>query len=82
MLTQRGQDRGEAVGRGEGVGVVVAEDAAAAGEGVLVEVAGLSILAQPVQAEGEGERAGRQQDVGVVVAQNPAACSASSPALL
>ena len=36
VLAQRAQVDGEVVGRGEGVGVVVAQDPAAAGEGVLV----------------------------------------------
>ena len=40
VLAQRAQVGGEVVGRGEGVGVVVAEDPAAAGEGVLVELRG------------------------------------------
>ena len=53
MFPKRLQVDGEVAGRGEGVGVVVAEDPAAAGEGVLVEVAGLLVLAQLTQVGGE-----------------------------
>ena len=48
------QVAGEVVGRGEGVGVVVAQDPPAAGEGVLVEGAGLLVLAQRVQVARRG----------------------------
>ena len=51
--------------------MVVAQDPAAAGEGVLVEGAGLLVLAQRVQVD--GEVVGRGEGVGVVVAQDPAA---------
>jgi len=36
VVTERPQDAAEEVGRVEGIGVVVAEDAAAPGQGVLV----------------------------------------------
>ena len=49
VLTQPAQVAGEVAGRGEGVGVVVAEDPAAAGQGVLVERAGLLVLTQRPQ---------------------------------
>ena len=55
------------LGRAEGVGVVVAEDPAAAGEGVLVEGAGLLVLTQRAQVD--GEVVGRAEGVGVVVAE-------------
>ena len=48
--------------------MVVAEDPAAAGEGVLVEVAGLLVLAQRAQVG--GEVVGRGEGVGVVVAED------------
>ena len=51
--------------------MVLAEDPAAAGEGVLVEVAGLLVLAQRAQVV--GEVAGRGEGVGVVVAEDAAA---------
>ena len=51
--------------------MVVTEDPAHAGEGVLAELAGLLILPQLPQ--GDGEAVGRAQGVGVVVAQDPAA---------
>jgi len=55
--------------------VVVAQYPAAAGEDVLVEQAGLLVLAQHVQVH--GEIAGRDQGVGVVVAQYPAVAGES-----
>lgn len=58
----------EVVGRAEGVGVVVAQDPAAAGEGVLVEGTSLLVLAQPGQVD--TEVVGRAEGVGVVVAQD------------
>ena len=70
-LAQRAQVGGKVVGRGEGVGVVVTQHPAAAGQGVLVECAGLLILAQLAQIG--GEPAGRGEGVGVVVAQHAAA---------
>ncbi len=51
--------------------VVVAQDLAAAGQGVLVELAGLVVL--PQCKEIDGEVVGRFQGVGVVVAQSGAA---------
>ena len=60
--------RAEVGGCAEGVGVTVAEDLAAAGQGVPVEVMGLLVATQRVAGEvvgcGEGGR--------VVIAQNPA----------
>ena len=55
----------------QGVGVVLAEDPAAAGEGVLVELPGLLVVAQRPQ--DEAEVAGRAQGGGVVLAEDPAA---------
>ncbi len=52
----------------QGMRVVVAQDPARAGEGVLGELAGLLILPQLPQ--GGGELVGRAQGVGVVVAQD------------
>ena len=43
LLTQIREYSGEVVGCSQGVGVVVAEDPAAAGEGVLGELAGLLV---------------------------------------
>ena len=53
--------------------MVVAEDAAAAGEGVLGELAGL--LVSPQFPQGGGELGGCSQGIGVVVAENPAHAS-------
>lgn len=58
----------EVVGRAEGVGVVFAQDPAPAGQGFLVEGAGLLILTQRPQVR--GKVAGRFQGVGVVFAQD------------
>ena len=57
-------------GRGEGVGVVLAEDSAAAGEGVVLELPGLLIVTQRPQEQ--AEVAGRGEGVGVVVAEDSA----------
>src|SRR4051812_47066060 len=54
------------VGRDEAIGVVVAHYPATAGEGVLVECAGVLILAQLAQIG--GEPAGRGEGFGAVVA--------------
>ena len=51
--------------------MVVAQHAAEAGEGVVVELAGPLVLAQGSQ--GEAEEAGRAQCVGVVLAEDAAA---------
>jgi hypothetical protein len=56
------------VGRDEAIGVVVAHYPATAGEGVLVECAGVLILAQLAQIG--GEPAGRGEGFGAVVAQH------------
>jgi hypothetical protein len=66
VLTHMREDSGEVVGRAQDVGVVVAQDPALAGEGVLGELAGALVLAQFPQTDGEG--GGREQGVGVVVA--------------
>ena len=66
LLTQTRPDSVEAVGRAQGVGVVSSQDPAGAGEGVLGELAGLLILPQLPQ--GDGEKVGREQSVGMVVA--------------
>jgi hypothetical protein len=49
--------------------VVVTEHSAAAGEGILLELAGLFVVAQSAQVA--GKVVGRGQGVGVVVAQYP-----------
>ena len=51
--------------------MVLAQDPAAAGEGVLAEGAGLLVVAQRGQVA--GEVVGRGEGVGVVVAQDPPA---------
>ena len=51
--------------------MVVAEHPPAPGEGVLVQLAGLLVLAQREQVD--GEVAGRGEGVGVVVAEHPPA---------
>src|SRR3954467_1620050 len=65
-LAQFAQVGCEVVGRGEGVGMVVAEYPAAPGEGVLVEGAGLLILAELAQVGREPVRRG--EGIWVVVA--------------
>src|SRR5262249_5328627 len=70
-LGQRAQVGGEIGGGGQRVGVVLAQDAAAAVEGVLVQVAGGLELAQRAQVG--GQVAGGGQRVGVVLAQDAAA---------
>ena len=47
------QAEGEVVGGGQGVGVVLAQDAAAAGQGVFVQLPGRLALADPMQADGQ-----------------------------
>lgn len=61
----------EVVGGDQGVGVVVTEDPAHGGEGVLAELASLLIVPQLPQVE--AEVADRLQGVGVVVTQHEAA---------
>jgi hypothetical protein len=61
---------GEVVFRVEGVGVVLAQDAASAGQGVLVDGAGPLVVTNFVQVEGEA--AGRDEGVAVVLAQDAA----------
>jgi len=58
-------------GRAHGLGVVIAEDAAAAGQDVFVQLPGPLVLADRMQAH--GEVAGGGQGVGVVVAEDAAA---------
>ncbi|HSL08358.1 MAG TPA: hypothetical protein VK887_10340 [Pseudonocardiaceae bacterium] len=53
MLTQTRQNSGQVMGRVPGMGVVVAQHPAQAGEGVLAELAGLLILPPHPQAEDE-----------------------------
>ena len=57
-------------GRAHGVGVVIAEDASAAGQDVFVQLPGRLVLAQPGQRGDEVE--GGPQGVGVVLAQDAA----------
>jgi hypothetical protein len=52
-LAQLAQVGGEVVSRGEGVGVIVAQHAAEPGEGVVLELAGLLVLAQQSQGDAE-----------------------------
>ena len=51
--------------------MVLAQDSAAAGEGVVLELAGLLVLAQ--RSQGEAEEAGCAQCDGVVLAEDSAA---------
>src|SRR5215475_13009221 len=71
VQSQRAQVGGEVVGGVEGVGVVLAEGVAAAGEGVLVQVAGGGVLAEEAQVD--GEVVGGVEGVGVVLAEGVAA---------
>ena len=71
IVTQRPQDQAEEDGREQGDGVVLAEDSAAAGEGVVQELPGLLIVTQRPQ--DQAEEAGRGEGVGVVLAQDSAA---------
>ena len=66
----RAQEDGEG-GRGPGVGVVLAQDAAAAGQGIFGQLPGRLLLADPAQAH--DEVVGGGQGVGVVLAQDAAA---------
>jgi hypothetical protein len=55
VLTTQGTEIGDEVaGRGQGAGVVIAQYPAAAGEGVLLELASLFVVAQRMQVEGRG----------------------------
>ena len=58
-------------GRAHGVGVVIAEDASAAGQDVFVQLLGRLVLAQLGQLADEAEGGG--QGVGVILAQDAAA---------
>ena len=60
----------EEAGKIQCVGVVLAVDAAAAGEGIALKLSGLSVVAQRPQ--GEAEEAGRAQCEDVVLAQDSA----------
>jgi hypothetical protein len=57
--------------RHQGLGVLIAEDATAAGDDVVVQLPGRMMLTQPGQRADELERGG--QGVGVILAQDPAA---------
>jgi hypothetical protein len=59
VLTQIRQSNGKIAGRAQGVGVVVAQDPALAGEGVLGELA--SPLVLPPLPQDSGEDIGRNQ---------------------
>ena len=56
VLAQRSQGEAEEAGCAQCVGVVLAQDSAAAGEGVVLELPGLLVLAQ--RSQGEAEEAG------------------------
>ena len=71
VLTQTRQDNGESMHRAQGVGVVVTQCPAAAGQGVLAEPASPLILPQSPQ--GADNVGSRFQCVGVIVAQQGAA---------
>ena len=60
----------------DGLGVVIAEDAAAAGQDVFVQLPGRLVLAGRTQVA--GEVAGGVQGVGVVVAEDAAAAGQGS----
>jgi hypothetical protein len=64
VLTQSGQVASEAVGRAEGVGVILAQDLASAGQRVLVEGPGPLVVAQ--RGQGLSHHAGCLQCVRVV----------------
>ena len=68
---RRSQGEAEEAGRAQRFGVVLAEDSAAAGEGVVLELPGLLILAQRPQ--DQAEEAGCSQCDDVVLAQDSAA---------
>ena len=70
IFAQRAQVGREPVGRGEGIGVAVAQYPAKAGKGVVLELAGLLVLAQRPQ--GQAEVAGCAQGVGMVGTLYPA----------
>ena len=53
VLTEIRRDNGEAAGRGQGVGVVLAQNPTAAGEGVLAELTGQPVLPHLPQDGGE-----------------------------
>ena len=71
ILAQAAQVGGEVAGGAQRVGVVVAQHAAAAGQGVLVQVPG-RLRTRPA-AQVDGEVVGGDEGVGVVVAQHAAA---------
>src|SRR3974377_96648 len=70
-LGQGAQVGGQVFRGGQGVGVVLAQDPAAAVQGVLAQVAGGLQVAQRPQVGGQVFRGG--QGVGVVLAQDPVA---------
>jgi hypothetical protein len=69
VLTQIRQGSGKGMGRAQSVGVVLAQCPAAAGEGVLAELASPLMLAQLSQ--GSGKAVVRAQGIGVILAQCP-----------
>ena len=71
MPADRTQADGQAVGRGQGVGVVLAQHAAAARQGVFAQLPGRLVL--PGRAQADGQVAGGGQGVGVVLAEVAAA---------
>ena len=71
MVTQLLKVLGQVAGRGQGLGVVVAEDTAAPGEGVGVQVPGRLGFSELAQVR--SEVAGRDQGPRVVVAVGSAA---------
>ena len=71
VLVQGSKGEAEEAGCAQCFGVVLAEDSAAAGEGVVEELLRLLVLAQGSQ--GEAEEAGKIQCVGVVLAVDAAA---------
>jgi hypothetical protein len=71
VLAQRLEVGGQVLDRQLSVWVVVAQDVAASGEGVLVEIAGLLVLGQGMQIH--GQVVGGPEGVGVVGAEDAAA---------
>ena len=67
MLAQIPQVQGEGARRGQGAGVVVAEHPAVAGQGVLVQLAGLGVAAHVAQRP--GKVVGNHQRILVVIAE-------------
>jgi hypothetical protein len=71
MLAQLAQIGREPASRGEGIGMVIAQDSTEAGEGVVLESECLLVLTQ--RSQGESEETGGPQGERVIVALRAAA---------